>query len=172
MHVCGFRDGDPDQLDIAQSSQTRGLAWSTLQHTISQLHTLSTMSLVMVKAPIHKWSRLEVFLSKAQLAEQSASVSQTTSCRSPRNQTSHIHMQDDKKRYAYPCCVTRARKMHGCRATSLHPIRYCFRGLISRCRHSSLTWLGRISLVVPYAAHLLGSVAEYRPRRLSLYQEL
>ena len=100
MHVCGFRDGDPDQLDIAQSSQTRGLAWSTLQYTISQLHTLSTMSLVMVKAPIHKWSRLEVFLSKAQLAEQSVSVSQTTSSRSP-----------EIKRRTYICKTTR-KDMH------------------------------------------------------------
>lgn len=74
-------------------------------------------------------SRLDVFLSKAQLSEQLLSHLGRRACRSPRHQTSHIHMQNDKKRYAYSCCVTRARKMHGCRATSLHPIRYyCFRG--------------------------------------------
>jgi hypothetical protein len=85
MHVCcGFRDGDPDQLDIAQSSQTRGLA--LVQTTIHYSSTTHAVNSVTCHDPgaytrVGK-ATLDVLLSKAQLAEQSA-FHGTTCCRTP-----------------------------------------------------------------------------------------
>jgi len=47
-----------------------------------------------------------------------------------------------------------------------------FEGLISHCRHSSLTWLDQILpgySIVPDAMYLFGPVAESQPRRPQLH---
>ena len=45
MHVCGFREVDPEQLDIAQSSQTRDLALvHTTRHYFPTTHAVNNVT--------------------------------------------------------------------------------------------------------------------------------
>lgn len=123
-------------------------------------------------------SRLDGFLSKAQLSDQSLSISRTTCLPLPqRSNVAHTYARRQEKicisilRYS----STHARKMHGCRATSLHPTRSLFsrsrislQALILDLAGPNFTHCTR----VPYAMHLFGPVAEAQPRRPQLYQAL
>jgi hypothetical protein len=153
-------------MDIAQSSQTRGRALvHTTRHYFSTTQAVNSVTCHDPGAYTRMdKATLDVFLSKAQLSEQSASLGRPC-CRSPDHQTSHIHMQDDEKRYAYSCCVTHARKMHGCRATASDPTgtSAIFRELISYCRHESSTRLGQIV----YATHFFELVSQNTSRPVS-----